>query len=125
MELDKYESGHDLQQLLVLRDQVDRLSELGTGALEPKVDLLECGDAYRLIMEVPGVPQDNLEVALQGREVIVAGLREPLEGSKRVISERPSGHFQRTITLPAEVNREASSAHLQEGLLILNLPKSR
>lgn len=124
MELDRLDSGHDFQQLLVLRDRVDRLSELGAGTIEPKVDLLELSDAYRLIVEVPGVPQDNLEVALQGREVIVAGLREPLEGLKRIVCERPSGHFQRTVELPGEVDREASSAHLREGLLVLNLPKS-
>ncbi len=124
MELDTLETSHDIQQLLVLREQISNLHEnLNLSEPRPRVDLFDFGEAFRLIMEVPGVAQDDLEVAIQGREVIVAGLREPNQDGKLLVSERPSGHFQRSIELPAEVEREASHAHLHQGLLILDLPK--
>ncbi|MCY4355594.1 MAG: Hsp20/alpha crystallin family protein [Truepera sp.] len=128
MELDKYGTAGDIQELLAIRDRIDTLldSQTGDEALTPRADLLDAGDAYHLIVEVPGVPQENLEIALQDREVIIAGIREPLdgdEGVKLLFGERPSGHFQRTLTLPGEVDRIEATAHLRDGLLILTLPK--
>jgi HSP20 family protein len=123
---DKFETQSSLQQLLAIRDRIGELSVKfdPDGELRPKVDLLDLGDAYELIVEVPGVPQENLEVAVQGREVIVAGLREPFEEPESLVfSERPVGHFQRSVLLPAEVERERGTAHLREGLLVVHLPK--
>jgi len=124
MELDKRDTNTDLQQLLVLRDRIGNLqSSLSGKSLEPKVDLIDEDSAYRLIIEVPGVAQDDLEVAIQERQVIIAGIRKPHENGKSLISERASGHFQRTIDLPSDVDRDGSGAHLAEGLLVLHLPK--
>ena len=134
MELDKrdntpegtqQETQRDLQSLLILRD---RVSELAAGvaprSLELKLDLLDVGEAYRLIVDLPGVAQDDLEIALHGRQLTIAGLRDMNAGEQTfVVRERAGGHFQRTLELPGDVHYEASSAHLREGLLILHLPK--
>lgn len=127
MELDKFESSSDIKQLLAIRERVGELGQTleRSGDLSPKIDLLDHGEAFELVVEVPGVPQDDLEVAIQGRSVIVAGIREPHENSGNLLhSERQKGHFQRSIELPAEIEREHSRAHLREGLLILHLPKT-
>lgn len=128
MELDKRDDStrRDLHQLLILRDRVSELADgVAPQSLELKLDLLDLGEAYRLIVDLPGVAQDDLEIALRGRQLTIAGLRE-MNGSDQafVLRERPSGHFQRSLELPAEVHYEASSAHLREGLLILHLPKA-
>ena len=126
MELDKRNVGGDIQRLLELRDRVGELRHtLGVGEDDsPRVDLLDFGDAFELVVEVPGVLQRDLEVAVQGCNVTVAGRRAALEEHADVlVAERPSGHFQRTVTLPAEVAEERGSAHLREGLLRLHLPK--
>lgn len=127
MELDRRSSGteRDLQDLLILRDRVSELAEgVAPRSLELKVDLIDVGEAYRLIVDLPGVAQDDLEIALRERQLTVAGLRE-MNGSDQtfVLRERVGGHFQRTIELPGDVDHEASSASLREGLLILHLPK--
>ncbi len=127
MELDKHDdTRRDLHQLLILRD---RVSELVDGAarqnFDLKLDLLDLGEAYRLIVDLPGVAQDDLEIALRGRQLTVAGLREMNRSDPAfVLRERPSGHFQRSLELPSDVHYEASSAHLRDGLLILHLPKA-
>jgi len=129
MELDRLNTDSELRELLVLRDRIEQLShELLSGPSvsdsQPRLDLLDVGDAYRVVIEVPGVPQDRLEVALHKHELTIAGVREPYgESLLLLLSERPSGRFQRTITLPSEVEREGSHAHLKEGLLTLHLPK--
>jgi HSP20 family protein len=126
MELEKFGTSGAITELLSIRDDVDRITNLhlASDGLTPKVDIFDTGDAYQLMVEVPGVSQENLEVAVQGTSVIVAGLREPVDDSVKIINmERPRGHFQRTVNLPSEVEREKTTAHLQEGVLVLTLPK--
>jgi HSP20 family protein len=126
MDIEKYGTTELIQELLSIHRDIEDLaqSQVGDELNQPKIDLFDLGDSYRLIIEVPGVSQENLELALQNRSLIIAGLREPIEGGTSIItSERPRGHFQRSIDLPAAIDREACTAHLQQGLLILNLPK--
>lgn len=126
MELEKFQSRSEIEQLLKVRERISDLrSDLDRrGGVRPRVDLIDHGDAFELIVEVPGVRQEHLEVAVQGRDLIVAGLVEPLDDHLDVITaERPSGHFQRQVELPSEVQWEDGTAHLREGLLIVHLPK--
>lgn len=128
MELDHQETRRNLSKLLRLRDEISELHD--TLSVSPdevplRVDLMDEGDALRVIAEVPGVSQDKLEVALQERNLTIAGVRERSSDAAEtlLIHERPSGHFQRTITLPSDVEREHISAQLREGLLVLYFPK--
>lgn len=124
MDLEKFGTAGDVQELLAIRDRIEGLLDDGRDASVPKVDLLDVGTSFRLVMEVPGVPEENIEIGLQGQTLVVAGLREPIENETKVLfSERPSGHFQRNVELPVPVDREKTNAHLQSGLLIINLPK--
>ena len=128
MDIEKFDTVRDIQELLALREDIDNLDLFKTGAnaTTPKFDLLDMGDSYHFIAEVPGVPQENLEIALQGSSLTLAGLREPLDGDYRVLSkERADGHFQRTVELPRDIDANAVQAHLREGLLTLVLPKTR
>jgi HSP20 family protein len=127
MDLEKFGTTGAIQELLSIRDDIERLTTFGSDkdAIAPKIDLFDLGQSYRLMIEVPGVSQERLELALQGRTVTVAGLRDPIEEGLTIIrTERHRGHFQRSVELPSDVDRNNVSAHLQEGLLILNLPKA-
>lgn len=127
MELDKRDNGtgRDLQELLILRDRVSELADgITSRSFELKLDLIDLGEAYRLIVDLPGVAQEDLEIALRGRLLTLAGLREMHTSDQAfVLRERPGGHFQRSVELPSDVAYDASSAQLREGLLILHLPK--
>ncbi len=123
----------DLHEILALREKVTKLSEQ-LGHDVPKVDLIDEDNNYTLVMELPGVSQDKLEIAIQGREVTVAGIRESFvepnvretverRHKEAVMNERSAGLVQRTITLPVDVMRDDVTAHLREGLLVLYLPK--
>jgi len=127
MEIEKFGTGGDIEELLAVRDRIEALAQTGSSGdgVLPRVDLLDLGDAYQMLVEVPGVSQSSLEVALQGRDLVVAGLRENLPDETGIVfSERPNGPFQRTVELPGNVDREATTAHLHSGLLVVNLPKA-
>ncbi len=126
MDLERFGTAADLDELIKVRDRIESLvkSDTRADALAPKADLLDFGDSLQLRMEVPGVDQGDLEVALQGGRLLIAGLRETLEDNADVLfSERPNGPFQRTIDLPAPVERDRASAHLRGGVLVVHLPK--
>jgi HSP20 family protein len=135
------ETRRNLSKLLSLHDRISTLGE--TLNADPddvplRLDLLDNGAAFYVVAELPGVSQDKLEVALTGRELTIAGMRDILsedvlsqdtslendnKHATKIISERIHGHLQRTITLPSDVDRDSSTAQLREGLLVLYLPK--
>jgi HSP20 family protein len=128
MDLERFGTTGDLDELIALRDRIEALAlrDVDVDGATPRADLLDLGDALQLRMEVPGVGQEELELALQGRELLVAGLRETLEeGIDVVFSERPNGPFQRAILLPDDVERGAVTASLRDGVLVVHLPKRR
>ena len=124
-ELDTYGTAVDIQDLIAVRDKVEDLlaRRIPGDAIGPKAELRDVGDAFRLLLEVPGVDQEDLEVAVQGRELVVAGHRQADGNGEAVFSERWVGPFQRTVELPADVDPEGATALLVAGLLILHLPK--
>jgi HSP20 family protein len=126
MDLERYGTAADLDELITVRDRIESLVTRATDhdPLAPKADLLDVGDALQLRIEVPGVDQGDLEVALHGQALLVAGLRETVEnGVQTLFSERPNGPFQRTVELPEPIDREHVSAHLRAGVLVVHMPK--
>ena len=78
-----------------------------------------------LCLELPGLEQDQIELRLDGDDLIVAGERElvreqPDEQFHRV--ERSYGKFSRRFHLPSSVNRNAIEASYRDGLLRVALP---
>lgn len=127
MELDRFGTTGDLKELLAIRDRIDDLQarRLPSDGLSARAELRDDGDAFRLIVEVPGVGQEDLEIAVQGRELVIAGHRaSDGDAGDLVFSERPHGPFQRSLSLPDEVDPEHATARLASGLLILHLPKA-
>ena len=127
-ELDAHATHADLSELIEVKSRVESLvaRDLGNGPVGPRADLLDLGDAWQLRLEVPGVDQSRLELALQGDELVVAGIRETIEdGVRPVFTERSAGPFQRVVRLPGPVDAEHVTANLRGGLLVIHLPKRR
>lgn len=127
MNIEKRGTAEDIQELLAVRDHIDALVMQSSGGhtTQPRADLVDSGDAYHLHLEVPGVDQADLEIAVEEGEVQVAGLREPPpSGVRTLFSERSVGPFQRTFSLPSPVDRERATAHLASGVLVVTLPKA-
>ena len=126
MELEKYGTSADLRELLAVRDRVEGLLEghRGAEAGAPKVEMRDLGDAYRVVVEVPGVTQENIEIGLKGRELVIAGIRDAeASDGELMFTERPTGPFHRAVQLPDDVDETRVGAHLQQGLLVVHLPK--
>jgi HSP20 family protein len=93
----------------------------------PPVDVFEEGDTLVVKVEVPGMKRDEIEVTLGEGILTVSGKKEKEEKIERKDYhrlERTSGAFRRAIRLPAEVNLQAVTAKLENGVLEVRAPKS-
>lgn len=95
----------------------------GAPCWEPPVDLYQSGDELRLLVALPGVTAQQLEVVLAPGQIIVRGERALPAISRRAAIHRleiPYGHFERRITLPAG-GFEPVEQRLEHGCLVLTL----
>ena len=95
----------------------------GTPCWEPPVDLYESGDGLSLLVALPGVTPQQLEVVLASNLIIVRGERSLPANSRRAAIHRleiPYGRFERRIALPAGAF-ELIDQRLEHGCLVLEL----
>jgi HSP20 family protein len=96
----------------------------------PLADLSETDDAYVVKAELPGVNKDQVNIQLQDREIVINGeIREPEAGDgksdgTRRHGTRRTGQFEFRTYLPGDVNADAVTARLSDGILTVTIPKS-
>jgi HSP20 family protein len=130
----RWDAFHDLRGA---QDQMYRLlaqargqetSQSGTGvtAWAPPVDISERKDAYVLMVELPGVRVEDLEIAFQDGLLTIQGQRPLTQDSSDEqfhVLERRYGLFRRSITLPLHVQADAIEASTEDGVLQVMVPK--
>jgi len=92
----------------------------------PPVDIYETDDSYFLTAELPGVEQPDIRIEVTGSELTIRGERRfspPCAEENYHRLETVRGRFHRTFTLPDELNSEAITANLKDGILEVRLPK--
>jgi HSP20 family protein len=91
----------------------------------PAADLSETDDAYMVRVELPGAHKDQVNVQLQDRELVIDGeITESENGGRRHRSSRRTGRFEFRTYLPGDVNADAVTAQLSDGVLTVTVPKS-
>ena len=93
----------------------------------PPVNVGEDQDNFYLQAELPGVSSNDLDVQADAKSVAISGKRNAAsEGSdfKHHRRERSAGQFSRMIALSGEIESEKVTAKLENGILLLTLPKA-
>ncbi len=93
----------------------------------PVMDIYEEGEEVVVKAEVPGLEKGEIDVRVAGDVLTVSGRKEKEEKVERkdyYRYERAAGAFTRSVRLPAEVELEKVSAHLENGVLEIRAPKS-
>jgi HSP20 family protein len=94
-------------------------------AWEPPADVLETEHQVLVIVALPGVKADTVEVAIDGSDLVLAGTRTlPRELGMAVIHrlELPQGRFERRLRLPAGRYRDIRRTS-SDGCLVIVLDK--
>jgi HSP20 family protein len=96
------------------------------GGFTPAVDVAYAADPPRAIVtaELAGVEIDELELEIQGRNLILAGRRGPVavEGDVYQQVEIERGPFRRIVELGADVVADEAKARYEDGMLRVELP---
>ena len=89
------------------------------------VDIFESDDAYTLVASVPGFREDQVEVMFEdGVLAIKAKAQEHRAPGRWLRQERPYGSFVRRLEVPAQVESSKISAHFENGVLTVSIPKT-
>lgn len=98
----------------------------GGGEWTPRVDLYELADRIVLRADVPGVATEDLEVRIEGGQLLLRGSRpqpRDIDPSALCRLERPFGGFVRRYALPDSVDTDGVRASCQHGVLEVVLRK--
>lgn len=94
-------------------------------AWEPPVDVLETEREVQVLMALPGVDPEQVEAAIDGADLVVAGSRVLPASLRTAVIHRlelPQGRFERRVPLPA--GRYASVRRaMADGCLVITLQK--
>jgi HSP20 family protein len=92
----------------------------------PAVDVSYAQDPPRAIVtaELAGIDTDELDIEIQGRELVLSGQRRAADPEGRLYQqvEIEHGPFRRVVQLGAEVRAEEAKAVYEDGLLRIELP---
>ena len=120
-----------------LRDEMNSLFELPTmgnltrqaqlfSGWTPALDLYQDNDNVIATVELPGMRKEDIDISLRDGVLTIAGERQSSlgEGENAERTERFSGKFRRSITLPSRVDAGKVSASYKDGILTVTLPKA-
>jgi HSP20 family protein len=97
-----------------------------SGSWFPSVDVRESADALEIMVEVPGVEPKDVTLSVEGGVLTLKGNRQfqtAREGENYHRVERAYGAFERSFTLPTNVDTSGIKATYKLGVLHLHLPK--
>jgi len=100
----------------------DKANEPRRPLVPPASAVSETRDGrIQVLMEMPGVRQESLEIRIEGNELRVLGRREVQEDFRYLVRERRPGDFFQSWTLDETIDQAKVDAVLRQGLLTLTL----
>jgi HSP20 family molecular chaperone IbpA len=92
----------------------------------PAIDIFETDDSIVLLVNMPGVPEENVDITLEKSQLTIRGKveHEAPEGYKAVYGEYAVGDYKRTFSLSDAVNQDEIEAILKHGVLRLVIAKA-
>ena len=93
-----------------------------------RVDTTEDAKAYHVVAELPGMTEKDVEVTFADNRLTIAGEKKEEKDVKEENvhrRERHFGSFRRSFTLPAEIDEAKIAATFKDGVMTIDLPKSK
>ena len=113
--------AHDLERWPEVVDELSRSMR----DVVPQADIEELDDRYVVDVDLPGVKGDDVSVEIhQGRLLVTGERRERHRVGLLRHRSRTTGRFRLAVTLPRDVDADAVTATLDNGLLTVVVPKT-
>lgn len=93
----------------------------------PPTDVFEIGTTVYVVMEVAGIDERDLEIAVDKNLLRVRGVRHEKHPSEKKatyhLMEIRYGNFERVFGLPSNLNVDSISANYRDGFLCIEIPR--
>jgi HSP20 family molecular chaperone IbpA len=94
--------------------------------LVPRTDIYETQDNVVLLVDVPGIAADGVDITLEKRTLTIRGYaaEQGRQNYRLAYAEYGVGDYERVFTLSEDIDREHIEASQKNGVLRLVLPKA-
>jgi HSP20 family molecular chaperone IbpA len=93
-------------------------------AAAPSVDVFENADELLIVADVPGVPNDGIDLQVQNDTLTLTARRPQPSESPALVREYEETDFVATFRIPAGIDTAAIAAETKNGTLVVRLPKA-
>lgn len=98
--------------------------------LTPACNIVESKERYTIEVEIPGIEADDIDIEIDNHILKIKGERKQEtehkdEETEIHTVEHSYGSFLRSFTLPDGINEEQISANDKNGVLYIDIPKSK
>ena len=91
----------------------------------PTADIYETNDALNVVLEVPGVDKNSVDIRVEDGVLKIEGRLDfsKYQGLQPLYTEYNVGHYSRSFRLSSKIDQNKIAAELNDGVLSLVLPK--
>ncbi len=91
----------------------------------PAADIAKTDDAWTLIVDLPGLTTDDIDLTIEDKVLTLSGERRARhDGVTADRIERVHGRFRRSFNLPGDADAGAVVARFENGVLHITIPKA-
>jgi len=116
-----------LQRALEARTASDWMGR-GTAAIGsyPPINIFQKGEDFVAVIELPGIDKNGLEIEAKENTIRVHGKKTIAYGEQASVHrrERISGVFDRTLSVPIQIEPDLIKAEYRDGILALFIPRA-
>jgi HSP20 family protein len=124
---DPFDALFNLQRALEARLASDWLQDLTTSRGPfPPINVFQQGEDFLAIIELPGIDKNDLQIQAKENTIRISG-RKAVDFPEEVSvhrRERVWGEFDRTLSLPVQLDPDGIKAEYRDGVLALFLPRA-
>jgi HSP20 family protein len=97
----------------------------GMGSFPP-INIFQQGHEFLAIIELPGIDKRDLEIQAKENTIRISGKKaiNYAQGASVHRRERVSGVFDRTLSVPIQINPDGIKAEYRDGILALFIPRA-
>ena len=92
----------------------------------PPTDIFETDQALTVVLEMPGVSKESVEVGVDNDVITIPGRIDSskYEGLQPLYTEYNIGNYSRSFQISSKIEQEGIKAELKDGVMTLVLPKA-
>lgn len=93
-------------------------------AVVPNVDVYENASEILLVVDLPGISKEDLQIDLDKDQLTIEARRRAAHEERLHSQEFRALDYRRSFAIPIGIDRDKVDAELKAGILTLRLPKS-